>query len=54
MFVALGIGRYLQLVYGPEDTGRPEKVLLTDQILWCILAGYGLAALGAVLLARMP
>ena len=54
VFVALGIGRYLQLVYGPEDTGRPEKVLLTDQILWCILAGYGLAALGAVLLARMP
>ena len=54
VFVALGIGRYLQLVYGPEDTGRPEKVLLTDRILWCILAGYGLAALGAVLLARMP
>jgi len=53
VFVALGIGRYLQLVYGPEDTGRPEKVLLTDQILWCILAGYGLAALGAVLLARV-
>ena len=54
VFVALGIGRYLQLVYGPEDTGRPERVLLTDRILWCILAGYGLAALGAVLLARMP
>ena len=53
VFVALGIGRYLQLVYGPEDTGRPEKVLLTDQILWCLLAGYGLAALGAVLLARV-
>ena len=54
VFVALGIGRYLQLVYGPEDTGRPERVLLTDRILWCILVGYGLAALGAVLLARMP
>jgi 4-hydroxybenzoate polyprenyltransferase len=53
VFVALGIGRYLQLVYGPEDTGRPERVLLTDRILWCILAGYGLAALGAVLLARV-
>ena len=53
-FVALGIGRYLQLVYGQGDTGRPEKVLLTDRILWCILAGYGFAALGAVLLARVP
>ena len=54
VFVALGIGRYLWLVYGHGDTGRPEKVLLTDRILWCILAGYGLAALGAVLLARAP
>ncbi len=54
VFVALGIGRYLQLVYGHGDTGRPEKVLLTDRILWCILVGYGFAALGAVLLARVP
>ena len=54
VFVALGIGRYLRLVYGKGDTGRPEKVLLTDRILWCILAGYGFAALGAVLLARAP
>ena len=54
VFVALGIGRYLWLVYGHGDTGRPEKVLLTDRILWCILAGYGFAALGAVLLARVP
>ena len=53
-FVALGLARYLQLVFGHGDTGRPEKVLLTDRILWCILAGYGLAALGAVLLARAP
>ena len=54
VFVALGIGRYLQLVYGHGDTGRPERVLLTDRILWCILVGYGFAALGAVLLARAP
>ena len=53
-FVALGLTRYLQLVFGHGDTGRPEKVLLTDRVLWCILAGYGLAALGAVLLARAP
>ena len=50
-FVALGLARYLRLVYGKGDTGRPEKVLLTDKILWCILAGYGLTALGAVLCA---
>ena len=54
VFVALGIARYLRLVYGKGDTGRPEKVLLTDGVLWCILAGYGLSALGAVLLTRMP
>ena len=50
-FVALGLARYLRLVYGKGDTGRPEKVLLTDKTLWCILAGYGLTALGAVLCA---
>ncbi len=54
VFVALGIARYLWLVYGKGDTGRPEKVLLTDRILWCILAGYGFTALVAVLLARAP
>lgn len=54
VFVALGIARYLRLVYGKADTGRPERVLLTDRVLWCIFAGYGLAALGAVLHARMP
>ena len=54
VFVALGLARYLQLVFGHGDTGRPEKVLLTDHVLWCILVGYGFAALGAVLLARVP
>ncbi len=54
VFVALGVGRYLQLVYGRKagDVGRPERVLLTDWILWLILTGYALTALGAVLAVR--
>ncbi len=47
-FVALGLGRYLALVFGRADTGRPERVLLTDRWLWAILAGYG--ALSCLLL----
>jgi len=53
VFVALGLARYLKLLYAKEDVGRPERVLLTDRILWCILIGYGLTALGAVLAARL-
>lgn len=53
IFVALGIGRYLVLVYRRGDVGRPEKILLTDRLLWVILAGYGLTALGAVLATRI-
>ena len=52
VFVALGLARYMTLLYRKEDVGRPERVLLTDKILWLILAGYGLSALGAVLAAR--
>lgn len=54
-FVAMGVGRYLALVYGKgrrDDVGRPEKVLLGDRVLWLILAGYALAAFGAVAAAR--
>ena len=54
-FVALGVGRYLALVYGrgrQDDVGRPEKVLLSDWVLWVILAGYALTAFGAVAVAR--
>ena len=53
IFVALGLARYIQLLYTKEDVGRPERVLLTDKILWLILAGYGLTALGAVLSTRL-
>ena len=48
IFVALGLARYIQLLYSKEDVGRPERVLLTDKILWLILAGYGLTAVLAV------
>ena len=53
IFVALGLVRYVRLLYAKEDVGRPERVLLTDKILWLILAGYGLTALGAVLSTRL-
>ena len=48
IFVALGLARYMTLLYRKEDVGRPERVLLTDKILWLILAGYGLTAVLAV------
>ena len=45
IFVACGIVRYLVLVYKRGDVGRPEKILLTDKVLWLILLGYGLTSL---------
>lgn len=53
VFVALGLWRYLFLLYRRADVGRPERVLLTDRLLWCILVGYGLTALGVVLAVRL-
>ena len=53
VFVALGIARYLVLArHSQGGVGRPEKVLLSDRILWLILAGYGIAAVVAVALGR--
>ena len=40
LFVGLGLVRYLFLVYGRGDVGRPEKILLSDRLMWLILAGY--------------
>lgn len=48
VFVALGIGRYLLLVYREGGGGRPEKALLTDRVLWLVLAGYAITAVSAV------
>ena len=50
-FVALGLARYAFLVYKHGDVGRPEKVLLTDRLLWVVLFGYCATAL-VVVLAR--
>ncbi len=38
--VALGLIRYLQLTYSLADVGRPDRILLSDRILWCVLALY--------------
>ncbi|MBR1921107.1 MAG: UbiA prenyltransferase family protein [Kiritimatiellae bacterium] len=47
-FVALGLARYVALVFSRADVGRPERILLTDWKMWLVLAGYALAALAAV------
>ena len=49
-FVALGLARYIHLVYSKADVGRPEKILLSDWPMWIILALYGASAVLAVLL----
>ena len=51
-FVALGLARYLRLVYSKADVGRPERVLLTDRLMWCVLFGYAAAAVLAVAFGR--
>ena len=52
VFVALGLARYLVLVYRRGDVGRPEKVLLTDRLLWLVLFGYCVTAVVVVALPR--
>ena len=49
--VFAGIARYLYLAWRSGDVGRPEKVLLSDRPLWCILAGYALSAVLSVAVA---
>jgi hypothetical protein len=36
------------LVYREGGGGRPEKVLLTDRVLWLVLAGYAVSAILSV------
>ena len=48
LFVLLGIGRYMFLVYREGGGARPEQVLLTDRLLWLALAGYAVSAVIAV------
>lgn len=52
IFVALGIVRYLFLAWRKEDVGRPERILLTDRLLWLVLAGYGASAIALVMVSR--
>ena len=48
VFVLAGIVRYVLLAWRQGDVGRPERVLLSDRILWLIIGGYGIAAVTAV------
>jgi len=52
IFVALGILRYLVLAFRKADVGRPEKVLLTDRLLWLTFFGYSVSAVACVLFSK--
>ena len=52
LFVVVGLVRYIVLMFGGKDVGRPEKILLTDRPIWLIIFGYALSAVGAVLYGR--
>lgn len=53
LFVAMGIGRYISLVYREGGGDRPEKVLLTDRLLWLVLMGYAATAVLSVAWPRI-
>lgn len=51
VFVFLGIARYLCLAWKKgSDVGRPERVLLSDKLLWLAIGGYAVSAVLAVVL----
>lgn len=52
VFVALGIIRYLYLLFAKEDVGRPERILLTDRVIWLVLFGYAVSSVLAVWYGR--
>ncbi len=48
-FVLFGIARYAFLAWKRgNDVGRPERVLLSDRILWGVIAGYAVASVAVV------
>ena len=51
-FVLFGLCRYLFLTWRRADVGRPERILLSDRLLWLILAGYATAAVACVWISR--
>jgi len=52
LFVLAGLLRYLYLAWRKGDVGRPEKVLLSDRILWVIIGGYAASSVIAVAVSR--
>ena len=51
-FVLAGILRYLFLTWRKGDVGRPERILLSDRMLWLIIGGYAVSAVVAVAVSR--
>ena len=52
VFVLAGIVRYLFLAWRKGDVGRPERILLSDRVLWLIIGGYAVSAVVAVAVSR--
>ena len=52
VFVLAGIVRYVVLTWRKGDVGRPERVLLSDRVLWLIIGGYAVAAVASVAISR--
>ena len=52
VFVLAGILRYLFLAWRKGDVGRPERVLLSDRLLWLTIGGYAVSAVVAVAMSR--
>ena len=51
-FVLAGILRYMFLAWRKGDVGRPERILLSDRILWLAIGGYAISAVMAVAVSR--
>ena len=51
-FVLAGIVRYVFLAWRKGDVGRPERVLLSDRILWLAIGGYAVSAVVAVAVSQ--
>jgi len=52
LFVLAGILSYIRLAWRKGDVGRPERVLLSDRVLWFIIGGYAVSSVVAVAISR--
>ncbi|MBR2839641.1 MAG: UbiA prenyltransferase family protein [Kiritimatiellae bacterium] len=52
LFVAAGIVRYIYLAWRRGDVGRPERILLSDRLLWVAIGGYAVSAVTVVAIAQ--